>query len=144
MGPSLSLAMATLVKITSRAWEDWVPGVTLLDAIDIAARTSGGRSLDVRVIISSKLPARNSIAHLSNSILHFSNPDGTNPGIHARHGRNSLPLPLLKQARDLIAREVRSRKREGRRADYTQSASCCWLPTLRSLIRENTALAHHR
>src|SRR5216683_2313295 len=62
IGPASSLAMSTLDKMMSSAWEDWVPGVSLPAAIAIAARTSGGRLVDVWVISSSRLPARNSIA----------------------------------------------------------------------------------
>ena len=62
IGPTSSLAMSTLDKIMSSAWEDCVPGVSSLAAIDIAARTSGGRFVDVWVISSSRLPARNSIS----------------------------------------------------------------------------------
>ena len=45
----------------SSACEDCVPGVSWLAAIDIAARTSGGRLVEVWVISSSRLLARNSI-----------------------------------------------------------------------------------
>src|SRR5712692_3927013 len=61
IGPASSLAMSTLDKIMSRAWEDWVPGVSLPAAIAMAARTSGGRFVDVWVMSSNRLPARNSI-----------------------------------------------------------------------------------
>src|SRR5216683_6676357 len=62
MGPVSSTAMSMLDKIMSNAWEDCVSGVSSLAAMDIAARTSGGRLVDVWVISSSKLPARNSIS----------------------------------------------------------------------------------
>src|ERR1700730_8372863 len=62
IGPVSSTAMSTLDKIMSRAWEDWVPGISLPAAIAIAARTSGGRFVDVWVMSSNRLPARNSIA----------------------------------------------------------------------------------
>src|ERR1700680_4284110 len=70
IGPTSSMAMSTLDKIISRACEDWVPGVSLSAAIAIAARTSGGRFVDVWVISSSKLPARNSIG-ISKVALRF-------------------------------------------------------------------------
>src|SRR6266851_7185665 len=62
MGPESSTAMSMLDKIMSNAWEDCVSGVSSLAAMDIAARTSGGRLVDVCVISSSRLPARNSIS----------------------------------------------------------------------------------
>src|SRR4030088_3173060 len=62
IGPVSSVAMSTLDKIMSSAWEDCVPGVSLPAAIAIAARTSGGRFVDVWVMSSNRLPARNSIA----------------------------------------------------------------------------------
>src|ERR1700730_9792767 len=73
MGPVSSLAISTLDKIMSSAWEDCVPGVSLRAAIDIAARTSGGRFVDVSVMSSSRLVARNSMACLPSSTLRFSN-----------------------------------------------------------------------
>src|ERR1700722_6098519 len=62
MGPESSTAMSMLDKIMSNACEDCVSGVSSVAAIDIAARTSGGRLGDVSVISSSKLPAGNSIS----------------------------------------------------------------------------------
>src|ERR1700676_1857550 len=62
MGPESSTAISMLDKIMSNAWEDCVSGVSSFAAMDIAARTSGGRLVDVWVISSSKLPARNSIS----------------------------------------------------------------------------------
>src|ERR1700681_77223 len=62
MGPESSTAMSMLERIMSSAWEDCVSGVSSLAAMDMAARTSGGRFVDVWVISSSKLPARNSIS----------------------------------------------------------------------------------
>src|ERR1700737_1622243 len=62
IGPASSLAMSTLDKIMSSAWEDWVPGISLPAAIAIAARTSGGRFGEVWVMSSNRLPARNSMA----------------------------------------------------------------------------------
>src|SRR6202140_335661 len=47
IGPTSSMAMSTLDKIMSSACEDWMPGVSLPAAIAIAARTSGGRFVDV-------------------------------------------------------------------------------------------------
>src|ERR1700676_3634285 len=70
IGPVSSVAMSTLDKIMSNACEDWVPGVSLPAAIAIAARTSGGRFVDVWVISSSRLPARNSIG-ISKVALRF-------------------------------------------------------------------------
>src|ERR1700688_4599700 len=72
MGPVSSTAMSMLDKIISSAWEDCVSGVSSLGAMDMAARTSGGRLVDVCVISSSKLPARNSISLPPQLvILHF-------------------------------------------------------------------------
>src|SRR5579864_6976290 len=62
MGPESSTAMSMLDKIMSKAWEDWVSDVSSVAAIFMAARTSGGRLVDVWVISSSRLPARNSIS----------------------------------------------------------------------------------
>src|ERR1700693_5785306 len=62
MGPESSTAMSMLDKMMSSAWEDCVSGVSSLAAMFMAARTSGGRLVDVWVISSSKLPARNSIS----------------------------------------------------------------------------------
>src|ERR1700681_3662184 len=72
MGPTSSTAMSMLDKIMSSAWEDCVSGVSSLAAMDMAARTSGGRLVDVWVISSSRLPARNSISLPPRlAILHF-------------------------------------------------------------------------
>src|SRR5579863_337160 len=62
MGPESSTAMSMFDKIMSNAWEDCVSGVSSFAAMFIAARTSGGRFVDVWVISSSRLPARNSIS----------------------------------------------------------------------------------
>src|ERR1700722_15462955 len=62
IGPESSTAISMLDKIMSNAWEDCVSGVSSLAAMFMAARTSGGRFVDVCVISSSKLPARNSIS----------------------------------------------------------------------------------
>src|ERR1700730_8755296 len=70
MGPESSAAMSMLDKIMSSAWEDCVCGVSSSAAMDMAARTSGGRLVDVSVISSSKLPARNSIS-LPPQTCHF-------------------------------------------------------------------------
>src|SRR5579863_10554474 len=70
MGPESSTAMSMLDKIMLKAWEDCVSGVSSLAAMFMAARTSGGRFVDVWVINSSKLPARNSIA-LPPRTFHF-------------------------------------------------------------------------
>jgi len=49
-----------------------VSGVSSFAAMDMAARTSGGRFVDVWVISSSKLLARNSISLIpENFISHF-------------------------------------------------------------------------
>src|SRR5260370_13460116 len=95
IGPASSLAISTLDKMMSSAWEDWVPGVSLSAAIDIAARTSGGRLVDVWVMSSNRLPARNSIAlspKFNPSVLQ-SDEDLANqtttpalPGLHAAFG----------------------------------------------------------
>src|SRR5580658_4701928 len=61
MGPVSSTAISILERIIFRACEDCVCGVSASDAIDIAARTSGGKFVDVCVISSSRLVARNSI-----------------------------------------------------------------------------------
>ena len=47
MAPSSSCAMSMLEAMISRACEDWVPGVSVPAAADIAARTSGGRFVEV-------------------------------------------------------------------------------------------------
>src|SRR5579862_9031178 len=70
IGPESSTAMSMLDKIMSNAWEDCVSGVSSVAAIFMAARTSGGRLVDVWVISSSKLPARNSIS-LPPQTCHF-------------------------------------------------------------------------
>ena len=49
-------------RIMSKACEDCVSGVSSFAAMFMAWRTSGGRLVDVWVISSSKLPARNSIS----------------------------------------------------------------------------------
>src|SRR5580693_5653219 len=54
--------MSILDNIMSNAWEDCVSGVSSLAAMFMAARTSGGRLVEVCVISSSRLPARNSIS----------------------------------------------------------------------------------
>src|SRR5450759_5565302 len=61
IGPLSSTAISTLERMISSACEDCVAGVSWLAASDIAARTSGGRLVDVWVISSNRLPARNSI-----------------------------------------------------------------------------------
>ena len=61
IGPSSSTAISTLERMMSSACDDCVAGVSWLAASDIAARTSGGRLVEVWVISSSKLLARNSI-----------------------------------------------------------------------------------
>src|SRR5258708_35915016 len=62
IGPESSTAMSMLDRIMSKAWEDCVSGVSSVAAMFIAIRTSVGRLVDVWVISSSKLPARNSIS----------------------------------------------------------------------------------
>src|ERR1035441_5560087 len=64
IGPSSSTAISTLDRMMSSACEDCVAGVSWLAASDMAARTSGGRLVDVWVISSSRLAARNSIVGL--------------------------------------------------------------------------------
>ena len=69
MGPASSCAMSMFERMMSSACEDCVPGVSPPAASDIAARTSGGRLVEVWVISSSRLPARNSIRISVTSIL---------------------------------------------------------------------------
>src|SRR5215469_18118550 len=61
MGPSSSCAISILARMMLNACEDCVPGVSLSVANDMAARTSGGRLVEVWVISSSRLDARNSM-----------------------------------------------------------------------------------
>src|ERR1043165_3497423 len=61
MGPLSSFAISTLARMISSACEDCVPGVSLPAASDIAARTSGGRLVEVWVMSSRRLVERNSI-----------------------------------------------------------------------------------
>src|SRR5580700_6234381 len=61
IGPESSTAISMFARMILNACEDCVCGVSASDAIDMAARTSGGRFVDVCVISSSKLLARNSI-----------------------------------------------------------------------------------
>jgi hypothetical protein len=60
-GPVSSTAMSMLERMMSNACEDCVAGVSISAASDMAARTSGGRLVEVWVISSKRLPARNSI-----------------------------------------------------------------------------------
>src|SRR5258708_2544486 len=55
MGPSSWSAMSILVAMMPSACADWVPGVSVSSAKPIAARTSGGRFVDVCVISSIRL-----------------------------------------------------------------------------------------
>src|SRR6516165_4010231 len=61
IGPSSSVAMSMFERMISRACEDCVRGVSEPAASDIAARTSGGKLVEVCVISSRRLAARNSI-----------------------------------------------------------------------------------
>ena len=61
MGPVSSTAMSMFERMMSSACEDCVAGVSMLAASDMAARTSGGRLVEVWVISSKRLLARNSI-----------------------------------------------------------------------------------
>src|SRR3954453_15884483 len=69
IGPSSSTAMSTFDRMMSSACDACVPGVSSWAAIDIAARTSGGRFVDVCVISSRRLLARNSIGALEAPIV---------------------------------------------------------------------------
>ena len=69
MGPSSSCAMSMFERMMSSACADCVPGVSTPAASDMAARTSGGRLVEVWVISSKRLPARNSIRISVTSIL---------------------------------------------------------------------------
>ena len=55
MAPSLSAAMSMFSAMTAMAWAALVPGASMPVACFIAARTSGGRSVDVRVMRSTML-----------------------------------------------------------------------------------------
>jgi hypothetical protein len=48
IAPSPSAAWATFWAMIASAWADWVPGSSCFIAAFIAARTSGGKSVDVR------------------------------------------------------------------------------------------------
>src|SRR6476660_6712363 len=61
MGPASSFAMSIFDRMMLSACADCVAGVSDSEAIDMAARTSAGRLVDVCVISSSKLLARNCI-----------------------------------------------------------------------------------
>ena len=61
IGPESSTAISMLARMMLSACEDCVCGVSASDAMDMAARTSGGKLVDVCVISSSRLVARNSI-----------------------------------------------------------------------------------
>src|SRR4051812_21478972 len=61
--------MSTFDRMMSSACDACVPGVSSWAAIDIAARTSGGRFVDVCVISSRRLLARNSIGALEALIV---------------------------------------------------------------------------
>src|ERR1035437_6028241 len=61
MAPSSSAAMSMFDRMMSSACEDCVPGVSPPAVFDIAARTSGGKFVDVWMTNSNKLLAKNSI-----------------------------------------------------------------------------------
>src|ERR1035437_6338088 len=68
-GPVSSTAISMFERIMSNACEDCVAGVSMFAASDIAARTSGGRLVEVCVISSKRLAAKNSITVSGISIL---------------------------------------------------------------------------
>src|ERR1039457_2342271 len=61
--------MSMCDRMMLSACEDWVWGVSVPAVSDIAARTSGGRFVDVWVISSRRLLVRSSIQYLRYSIL---------------------------------------------------------------------------
>src|SRR5579862_3281656 len=62
IGPESSCAMSILVAIIPSACEAWVPAISVSRATPMAARTSGGRLVEVSVTSSIKLSFRNVIS----------------------------------------------------------------------------------
>src|ERR1035437_6546090 len=69
MAPVSSAAMSTFWRMMSSARADCVFGVSRSAAIDMAARTSGGKLADVWTTSSRRLAARNSIIASANAYL---------------------------------------------------------------------------
>jgi hypothetical protein len=55
IAPSPSAARSMFWAMTASAWDDWVPSRSCPIATFIAARTSGGRSVEVRTMSESTL-----------------------------------------------------------------------------------------
>src|SRR6516225_8818485 len=86
IGPSSSVAMSIFERMISRACEDCVRGVSEPATSDIAARTSGGKLVEVCVISSRRLAARNSICGPALFILlRFRAHAGLHPGVDSGH-----------------------------------------------------------
>src|ERR1700686_4098873 len=92
IGPSSSTAMSMLERIMLKACEDCVFGVSDSETICIAARTSGGRLVEVWGISSSKLLDRNCMNFILPKVLRnlvsggetTHNPSPTFPTLHQR------------------------------------------------------------
>src|SRR5712675_711458 len=69
MGPSSSEAISMFDRMMFSACEDCVFGVSDSETSDMAARTSGGRLVEVRVINSSRMLERNCISFILDVVL---------------------------------------------------------------------------